>query len=431
MADKYKIIPIEQVKIGMYVKLDLSWFSHSFPTNAFKITKQTEIVELYRLKIQQIRYDPLKSDLSEQENNEESPKNASPEVVNDEVEVFSSLADAKRARLERLKQQRDEIARCKEKFVNASNVVKGIDENIRRSPAETIDEANKLVESVVETLLSENDTIMHLMQPGQGSEDVYFHTLNVSVLAMMIAKNLDCSDEVIKQCGMAGLFHDIGKLEIPPSILRKTTKLTKSEQSFLDLHPEYGRKISLKVGLPDDIIEAISNHHELLDGSGFPKKLKGDEINLVTRIITIANIYDNYCNHIDPGQSMTPHEALSLMYAHYREKLDARILAVLIKNLGVYPPGTLIRLSNESIGLVINVNIGQPLRPSVLIYDDETPKEDAIILDLAEEGRELGISSSIRPGQLPRVILDYLNPRTRINYYFDNRTRESDTPQAA
>ena len=431
MNNNYQTIPIGEVKIGMYIKLNLSWFSHSFPTSSFKITNQKELNQLLGLNLEEVRYYPSKSDLSAILESVETPAEADASTPPQEaVEVHKNIAGAKRARLEKLKEQREEIARCREKFTNATNVVKGIDKNIRHSPAETMKEADKLVASVAETLLSENDTIMHLMQPSQGSEDAYYHTLNVSVLSMMIATNLDLSDELIMQCGVAGLFHDLGKLDIPPAILRKADKLSKAEQNYLDLHPEYGRKIANKIGMPAHVTEVIANHHEYLDGSGYPNKLKGDAITLLTRIVSIANTYDNYCNHIDPGQSMTPHEALSLMYTRYREKLDASILAILIKKLGVYPPGTLVRLSSEPIGLVINVNIGQPLRPCVLIYDEEIPKEDAIILDLAKEGSNLAISASIRPGQLSREVTDYLNPRSRINYYFDNRAKGKDDPQA-
>jgi hypothetical protein len=122
---------------------------------------------------------------------------------------------------------------------------------------------------------------------------------------------------------------------------------------------------------------------------------------------------------------MTPHEALSTMYAHRRSQFDAAIMATLVKSLGVYPPGSLVKLSNEAVGLVMNVNVGKPLRPRVLVYDAEIPKEDAIILDLAEESNELSITGSIRPGLLPRAIFNYLNPRKRVTYYSDAQPKKA------
>jgi hypothetical protein len=159
--------------------------------------------------------------------------------------------------------------------------------------------------------------------------------------------------------------------------------------------------------------------------------LKGDAIRMPTRIVTIANVYDNLCNHVDPNQSLTPHEALSSMYAHRRAQFDPTAMATLVKSLGVYPPGTLVRLSNEAIGLVMNVNVGKPLRPRIMVYDEEIPKEEAIILDLAVENQDLGISASIRPGLLPRAIFDYLNPRKRVNYYVDSQSKKAQSNTAS
>lgn len=428
MSDDSQLIVIDQIQIGMFIKLDLSWFEHSFPMNSFKITNQQQIDDLVALKLKHVRYIPSKSDPV-------AAKPASKPIVasvtiaaNTSVpakQVYSSIIDAKRARFEKLQKQRDEIARCEEKFVQAAVVVKSINRLIFSKPKETIIEAGKLVESMAEVFLSGSDTVMHLIQQTAGSEELYFHTLNVSVLAMMLAHEMKCSDAQIKEIGIAALFHDLGKVEVPEHILNKTEPLTKPEQHFYEMHPEYGVAVGTKAGLSPVVLAVIAQHHEFMDGTGYPHKLKGDAISMPTRIVTIANVYDNLCNHNDPKLSLTPHEALSTMYAHRRSQFDASIMATLVKSLGVYPPGTLVRLSNEAIGLVMNVNVGKPLRPRVLVYDAEIPKEDAIILDLAEENKELSISASIRPGLLPRAIFNYLNPRKRVNYYFDSQSKKT------
>ncbi|MBC3921078.1 HD-GYP domain-containing protein [Undibacterium sp. CY18W] len=435
MSDDSQLIVIDQVRIGMFIKLDLSWFEHSFPMNSFKITSQQQIDELLGLKLRHVRYLPSKSD----------PLSATPvdrSIVPTTVptatvpaasaapsapagQVYASIIDAKRARFEKLQKQREEIARCEEKFVKAATVVKSINKLIFSQPAETIQEASKLVDSMAEVFLSGTDTVMHLIQQTAGSEEMYFHTLNVSVLAMMLAHEMKCSPAQIKTVGIASLFHDLGKVNVPEHILNKTGPLTKPEQNFFELHTQYGVEVGQKAGLPATVLDVIAQHHEFMDGSGYPHHLKGEAIRMPSRIVTIANVYDNLCNHNDHSLSLTPHEALSTMYAHRRTQFDQVVMATLVKSLGVYPPGTLVRLSNEAIGLVMNVNVGKPLRPRVLMYDAEIPKEDAIILDLAEESKELSISASIRPGLLPRAIYEYLNPRKRVNYYFDSQSKKT------
>jgi hypothetical protein len=106
------------------------------------------------------------------------------------------------------------------------------------------------------------------------------------------------------------------------------------------------------------------------------------------------------------------------MFAQRRSKFDAKLLQLMIKNLGVYPPGTVVRLSNEALGLVQSVNPQKPLRPWVLVYDPDVPKEEAIMIDLEQEP-DINISKAIRPVQLPAAALDYLSPRRRVTYFFD------------
>ena len=240
---------------------------------------------------------------------------------------------------------------------------------------------------------------------------------------MMLANEMKCNASQLKEIGIAALFHDIGKVNVPDKILTKTEPLTKPEQNFFELHTQYGVEIGEKAGLSAVILDVIGNHHELMDGTGYPRKLKGAELSMPTRILSVANVYDNLCNPNDIRNAMTPHEALSFMYAHKRGQFDPAVIATMVKSLGVYPPGTIVKLSNEVIGLVMNVNIGKPLRPCVLVYDSEIPKESAIILDLSAESKDLNISSSIRPGVLPRMIFDYLNPRKHVNYYVERKNK--------
>lgn len=422
MADDSQLIAIDQVKIGMFIKLDLSWFEHSFSMNSFKITNENQIQELQALKLKHIRYIPSKSDLSKVNAPSKPSAPSAPKV---DGQVFDNIIEAKKARFEKLARQREELARCEEKFVHAASVVRSIGKTIFSQPEATIKEAVKLVDSIAEIFLDSNDTVMHLIQQASANEELYFHALNVSVLAMMIASEMKCTEAQVKSVGMAALFHDLGKVNIPEKILNKTEPLTKPEQNFFELHPDYGVEVGKKAGLPPVVLEVIAAHHEYLDGSGYPKKLKAEAIRMPTRIVTIANVYDNLCNHVDPAQSLTPHEALSSMYAHRRAQFDSAIMATMIKSLGVYPPGTIVRLSNEAIGLVMNVNVGKPLRPRVLVYDAEIPKEDAIILDLADESSDISVTGSIRPGLLPKLIFDYLNPRKRVNYYFDSKSKKT------
>jgi len=169
---------------------------------------------------------------------------------------------------------------------------------------------------------------------------------------------------------------------------------------------------------PRPALEVIVQHHERMDGTGYPRGLAGEAIDRLARITAIADAYDNHCNRPDPADSYTPYQALSHMFSREQSRFDRELLSLFIRCLGVYPPGTVIQLSNGAIGMVVSVNPQCQLYPSVVVYDPEIPKKEALVIDLSEE-RELTIDKSIRPAQLPRDIYDYLNPRTRISYFVE------------
>jgi HD-GYP domain-containing protein (c-di-GMP phosphodiesterase class II) len=226
------------------------------------------------------------------------------------------------------------------------------------------------------------------------------------------------SSEEIKQIGIGCLFHDIGKVEIPYHIVNSTKTLTRPELNLFKQHCHYGEIIVKKMGLSDDATKIITQHHEYADGSGYPSQLKGSQISKLASVVTIVNTYDNYCNHVDVNQSLSPNEALSVMFSQQKKLFDAAQLNVFIRCLGIYPPGTIVNLSNEMTGMVVSVNSGKPLRPCILVYDATVPKAEAIIIDLLSEP-DITVTGSMKPKELPLEIYNYLSPRKRMSYFAD------------
>jgi hypothetical protein len=126
----------------------------------------------------------------------------------------------------------------------------------------------------------------------------------------------------------------------------------------------------------------IAQHHEHADGSGFPAGLNSDRMTMAARIVALVNRYDNLCNPRLPARALTPHEALSLLFAQGRSKFDTSILGAFIKMMGVYPPGSTVQLTDDRYATVVAVNSSRPLKPSVLVHDPAVPREEALVLDL-------------------------------------------------
>jgi len=416
-------IAVEQLRIGMYIHLDLRWVEHNFSLNSFRIRNLAQIEEVKALGLKQIRIDPSRSTVlpesDEQESGDEQPVLLQPAIS---VPAPQTLPPENAERVAFLNQQRIALDKCERQFAKAALSLREINSNIHARPKEAYVEAVDVVQDIVTTILSNKDIAIHLMSDKADGEEIYFHSLNVSVMAMMLGKEVGLSETEIEQLGIGCLFHDVGKSEIPDRVLR-TDMPNRIEMNLIRQHCAYGVTIAEKLGLSQQAIDVIMQHHECMDGTGYPNMLIGSEISPLSRIAAIVNAYDNHCNQQDPANSMTPYEALAYMYANERRWFDVDYLSAFIRCMGVYPPGSLVRLSDETIGLVIASNFGTPLRPRILIFDPSIPKNEAMVLDLQQQP-EVFVRDSLRPGDIGRDVYDYLNPRTHMIYFFDAPQRD-------
>lgn len=327
---------------------------------------------------------------------------------------------AKRELIERIKHQREAAARIEGAFVDTAATIRDINRSLFTHPVATVKQATHLVSQIAESILSAPELAVYLMGDNVGGEEMYFHSLNVTMLSLMIARDIKLPAEVVNVLGVGALFHDVGRTDIPDRILLKTDPWTKVERELYEEHCQYGVDIAKRLQLAPGAIAIIQDHHEMYDGSGYPRHLSGEAIGLLARIVAMVNYYDNRCNPIDLSGALTPHEALSLMFAKQRGRFDPKLLQVMVRCLGVYPPGTIVQLSNGVLGMVATINAARPMKPTIVIYDADVPKEEAILVDMDRE-TEVNIAKAIRPAQLPPHIYNYLSPRKHVTYYFDAR----------
>lgn len=409
-------VGVEQLEVGMYVYIDLKWFQHPFAFNNFKIKDAEQIATIRGLGLKRVRFDPSRSD--SKPSAREAEQSAAAVVADEPVLKEHPALAAKRALIEKIKVQREAAARIEHAFVDTAKTIRDVEKNLLSDPEKTVAQASKLVGQIADSILSAPELAIHVMGDKIGGEELYFHALNVTMLSLMVAREIRLPQEAVQPLGMGALFHDVGRREIPDKVLMKMEPLTQAEQNLYEMHCQYGIDIGRKLGFLPAVLAIIGEHHELYDGSGYPKGLKGEAINLLARIVAIANYYDKLCNPVNVLNALTPHEALATMFAKLRTRFDSRLLQVFVRCLGVYPPGTVVQLSNGVIGMVATINTARPMKPMVVVYDAEIPKDEALLVDLEGEV-EVNIAKALRPGQLPREIYTYLNPRKQVSYYFD------------
>ncbi|MDR7122335.1 DUF3391 domain-containing protein [Rheinheimera soli] len=413
-----KIAP-KDIKLGYAIKLPVGWMKHPFLTNKLVVESLQQIRIIQSLELDYVYFYPERSSVVA-----DTAMNTmdSPMAQNiDDLQRRTEMQQDKEQRIEQAKAHRRELQKTEKAFAQSMAQVRNLMTKVQGRPLNAIEDASQLISNLADTILSEDALVLHLIsQAGKEQESMYFHVLNVSILAMMLAKNLNYSADEVKWTGLGAMFHDIGKLKIPSQILRKTTALSAPELNFLKLHPKLGLDLlGLTQQFPAQAKAIVEQHHEYLDGSGYPAALKAGQINKLARIVAVVNEFDNLCHPLDMSQARSPHHALSLMYKTMKGKLGDLEMKVMIKMMGIYPPGTVVLLSDKRVGIVMAVNSDSMLYPDVLIYDADVPRLEAAIVTLA--ANKLSVEKVVKPKALPPEVFAYLNPRAQVSYFVQQK----------
>ncbi len=417
------LIDVSQLTVGMFIHLDLGWMSHPFPLSSFKIASADQLLILRRLGLTQVRWSPAKSDLALQSRPAELDEAAAKGVADAAAATPAQSAVptpeelAREAHRRALAAQREALRLCEEQYGEAASGFRGVMDVVQRAPHEARAQAEGLAAALLDKMLVEGDLNMRLLNESAGDRSTA-HALNVCIIALLLGRAFGLGRDEMMDLGVGALLHDVGKQEVAARLRHRDESFTSAETQAYQQHVAKGVAIGQAMGLAPAPLLIIAQHHEHADGSGFPQRINMDRMSTGARIVALVNRFDGLCNPLITSKAMTPHEALSLMFAQGRNRFDATMLNAFIRMMGVYPPGSTVQLTDDRYALVVSVNSARPLKPRVMVHDIKIPKEDALILNL-EEMPDLGIRRSLKPQFLPRASLDYLSPRARIAYFFD------------
>lgn len=413
-----KPVPIDpsQVVIGLYVWLDVSWDEHPFLYNRFKVCEKHQVETIRAMPVAgKVYYYPDKSTANPGPVLEKVvPQATEVAEVSPQDDLEQQIAQQNREKHELLRQQRDAAARADRAWEQAARVTREAIVGMGRTPKQAGAQLLEMSRDNARLIALGKEVLLHLMGDRNG-DGPQFHALNVMTLSMLLGKNCGLTEQQLVVLSMGALAHDVGKLRIPQHILRSNTRARHEEQFYRE-HSAYGAELARIAGCFDDEATAIiADHHEFLDGTGWPSGKRN--ASLVSRIVALTNRYDRLCTPEAPGREpLMPAEALSRLYRVESAKFDQRLLSMLIKLLGVFPPGTIVRLNDESLGMVISPG-KESLRPTILVYNPEMERSEAPAVDLAQ-APELKIEEALRPSSLPADVLQWINPRQRLSYFF-------------
>ncbi|WP_296443842.1 HD-GYP domain-containing protein [Rhodoferax sp. UBA5149] len=418
-----EFIDIQQLQIGMFIELELGWMSHPFPKGSFKISSEKQIEVIRGLGLKRIRYVPGKSDIalgSPVAEVLESTAAGSSETGEAEAERAQAEAEELRLRKQRsdlLSAQQRDMAVCERRFGEAIRQYKLTVEQLNSKPRAAMEQCLGMVNTFVGELLGDGESVIRLLSDGMGDK-ASMHPVNVTIVSLLLGKSLGLPLSDMVDLGMAAFLHDIGKTQLPDRVRWLEENFSSAEYKLYQEHVGQGVTLGRRMELTAGALQAIAQHHELIDGSGFPAHLKGDSLSMPAKILALVNRYENLCNPGRPTAAITPHEALSLIFAQLKTRFDSVALSAFIRMMGVYPPGSIVQLVDERFALVVSVNSSRPLKPRVLVHEPCVSKHEALILDLEYEPT-IGIRRSLKSASLPKAALEYLAPRQRICYFFE------------
>ena len=260
----------------------------------------------------------------------------------------------------------------KQERMESKKAVKEVLEDIKQGKKLNIQNVSGHVDNIIEDITNNKELIINLKNIRSKDAYTFSHSVNATVLAIKIGIGLNISKDKLKKLGKGVMLHDIGKVKIPDSILKKKGKLTDEEYKEIKSHPDIGYKL---VKNNFDITSLsqyiLKHHHEKIDGSGYPHGKTGDELHQFAKIACVCDVFDALTSDRCYRDAWSNAKALDMLISKAGIEFDAQVVSAFKQNIAMYPNGTKVTLSNGKKALIKEQNPGMPERPIVKVIEDE------------------------------------------------------------
>lgn len=397
-------IATADLQVGMFVHLDLGWMSHPFALSSFRIADAGQIATIRSLGLARVRWSPERSDTAQLAANDAS----APE------EAFAPVADAGTTPVPLAPAAAQQAAadRVERQYAEAARDWRTATDLLQRDASGAGQRYAALSRALVTKMLGARELSIRAVSAAPTEEAC--HALNVSVLALLMGRLCGLTEGELEDLGTGALAHDIGKTELPPALHKADAHFTNAELARWRDHVARGVALGQRMGLAPGALLVIGQHHEHMDGSGFPLGIDGHRISVPARVTALVDRYDGLCHPSKRTLPMTPHEAVSLLFSQGQRLYDPALLTTFVRMMGVYPPGSVVQLTNDRYAVVESVSASRPLKPKVLLHDGAALQ----FVDLAQDAA-LGIRRALPAAQLPSAVREQLMPARRAAWFFE------------
>ncbi len=390
-------IHVSELRIGMFVsKLDRDWLETPFLVQGFLIesAQDAQTVAEYAdyVWIDEVR-----------------PSHAASEA---RVGLKAALP-AKKTYINKVS-ARHEHGQAITVFRQARQLTRTLLDDIRLGNAINTEQAKATVRTCVDSILRNPDALLWMTKIRNEDEYTAEHCLNVCILAIAFGRHLGMSESDLEKIGLCGLLHDVGKMRVPPDVLNKPGALTPKEFNMIRAHTVHGRNLLLSTpGVFNLVVDVAYTHHERIDGTGYPRKLPAEKISRFARIIALVDAYDAMTADRCYAASIPTTVALKNIFKDRGTHFDEQLALEFIKSIGLYPPGTLVELRNELVGIVLETSKRYRHLPKVILIkrgDRPLKKEQVVNLVDVEKGQlaqEFLIKRALKDGSYGISLREY------------------------
>lgn len=396
-------LPVQELEIGMrVVALDRPWEETTFLMQGFVIASSEEIRELQRqcqTVTVQVRLEWMPAAKPRAAGNPPSRDRATgpaPERVQQgpastrRVNYLNQIGFAQAVEASRLT------------FDSARSMATSIMDGLRVGRSLNVTECRDLVEEVVDSILANKDALRFLSMIKHKDSYTAEHSMNVCILSATFARHLGLLEYEIREIALCGLLHDVGKSRVPLEILNKPGRFTREEAYLMAEHPTHGRNILMSASAEfKHAIDVAHSHHERMDGKGYPRGLRQEQISYYAKIVALADAYDAMTSERCYGNAKTSELALKSLLRDRGAHFDPQLTKAFVTCIGFYPSGSLVELAGGQLAIVLETNTQDFARPRIRVLTDSSqkPLEQPVVLDLAEPTNQtVAIRAEVRDG---------------------------------
>ena len=364
-----KKIQTSQLQAGMYVHaFDSHWIDHPFFRSRFLIKDNETIQKLKDAGIDQVVID------TEKGKGCEAP--ASVDEIQATLEETYHGAGGKREKATKQVGAADELKNARVIFQEATQIIHRLMDDVRLGKQVELEHIEHITEKIVNSVFRNKDALISLTRIKHRDKYTFMHSVSVSGLMATFARDQGLPRETIEQVTMGGLLHDVGKMLIPANILNKPDKLSDEEFDIIKLHVDMGYAILSKTsGLKKEAMDVVTMHHEHFDGNGYPYGLRGEQISDIGQMAMIVDVYDALTSVRCYKDAWEPAFTLKKLLEWSGTQFKKEMVESFIRCLGIYPVGSLVQLQSGLVGIVMEQNENDLLRPDLrIIYNSRFEK---------------------------------------------------------